>query len=91
MIPVIMKINIRKKDKKGVKLFFPLFLLWIVLWALLIGLFPLILIIALFLWSKRYGRVLFLIYPFLFSIMWSMSGLSIMVEQKDNKLEFFIK
>lgn len=86
-----MKINIRKKDKKGVKLFSPLFLLWIVLWALLIALFPLIPIIALYLWSKGYGRVLFLIYPFLFSIMWSMSGLSVLVEQKDNKLEFFFK
>ncbi len=49
MIPLLLRIRIRKKNHKGVNLWLPLFLIWPIILPLFASLAPLILLAALLL------------------------------------------
>ena len=86
MIPMMMKMLIKEEGKRGIKLFIPLILVWIVLFALLIVLLPFLLLAALLAWPSGYGRVILAVIPMLLAIIWSMSGLKIHVQSKDKQV-----
>lgn len=86
MIPVMMKMLIHEEGKKKFRLFIPLILVWIVLFALLIILLPFLLLAALIAWPSGYGRVILAAIPMLFAVIWSMSGLKIQIENKDKQV-----
>lgn len=86
MIPIMMKMLIQEEGKKSFKLFIPLILVWIVLFALLIILLPFLLLAAIIAWPSGYGRIILAAIPMLFSVIWSMSGLKIQIESKDKQV-----
>jgi hypothetical protein len=79
----------RKPNKYGLLL--PVFLVWILLFALMIILFPFVLIAALFTWKSGEGRLLLLLYPLLVSLLFRLSGLHIEIgSSRQNVLIAFI-
>jgi len=86
MIPIMMKMLIHEEGKKDFKLFIPLILVWIVLFALLIILLPFLLLAAIIAWPSGYGRIILAVIPMLFSIISSMSGLKILIESKGKQV-----
>ncbi len=85
MIPIFMRLRIgRKPDKYGLLL--PIFLVWILLFALMIVLLPLVLIAALFTWRSGQGKLLLLIYPILVSLLFQLSGLHIEIRRSEQSV-----
>jgi prepilin signal peptidase PulO-like enzyme (type II secretory pathway) len=90
MIPLFMRLRVgRNPDKYGVLL--PVFLVWILLFALMLVLFPFVLVAALFTWQSGKGKLLLLTYPLLISLLFKLSGLHIEVgRSKENVLIAFL-
>ena len=90
MIPLFVRLRVgRNPDKYGVLL--PVFLVWILLFALMIALLPFVLIAALFTWRSGKGKLLLLTYPLLISLLFKLSGLHIEVGgRKENVLIAFL-
>ena len=86
MIPMWMNMLIKEEGKRGVKLYIPLILVWIVLFALLLILLPFLLLAALLAWPSGYGRAILVVIPMLLAVIWSMSGLKIHVQSKDKQV-----
>jgi hypothetical protein len=85
MIPIFMRLKIsRNPDKYGLLL--PVFLVWILLFALMVILLPFILIAALFTWRRGYGKLLLLTYPLLISLLFKLSGLHIEVGSSERNV-----
>jgi len=91
MIPILMRMKIAERGRKKVNLYFPIILLWIVVLALLTVLLPFILLVALFLWPQGYGKIPLAVYAMLFSLIFSLSGLHIQVEDKKNQILIILK
>ncbi len=91
MIPMLMKMKIVERGRKKVNLSFPIILLWIAVLALLIVLLPFVLIAALLLWPQGYGKIPLAVYAILFSLIFSLSGLHIQVEDKKNQILIILK
>jgi hypothetical protein len=87
MIPLILNMHVRKEGRRGVTLFLPIFLAWILLLALLLALLPFVLLAALLTWSNG-GKMLLDLYPRLFSILWALSGLHIEVKNEEEDILF---
>lgn len=83
MIPMLMRMRIIEGGKKKVNLSFPVILLWIVVFAFLIA--------ALILWPPGYGKIPLAVYGMLFSVIFSLSGLHIQVEDKKNQTLITLK
>jgi len=90
VIPVLMRLRVgRNPDRYGILL--PIFLIWILLFALMVILLPFVLIAALFTWKSGQGKLLLLVYPLLISLLIRLSGLHIEVGgRKQNVLIAFI-
>jgi len=90
MIPIFMRLRVgRNPDKYGLLL--PVFLVWVLLFALMIILLPFVLIAALFTWRSGQGKLLLLTYPLLVSVLFTLSGLHIeVVSRKENVLIAFL-
>ncbi len=58
MIPLTLKLRIKKKNGKIFNLWFPTFLIWLLLLPLFILLAPLVLIVSLLLWQSGKGKPL---------------------------------
>lgn len=86
MIPLIMKVKIPRESKKPVILYFPLFLVWILVFGILLILLPFFLIGAVLAWHSGYGKLLLLLIPMLFNLIWHLKGLLIDVESRDDKV-----
>ena len=86
MIPIWMKMLIKEEGKRSVRLYIPLILVWIVLFVLLLLLLPFLLLAALLAWPSGYGRAILVVIPLLFALIWSMSGLKILIESKDKQV-----
>lgn len=87
MIPMIMKIHIYERGKKCVRLWLPMFLIWILLAALVVLLSPLILLAGIVAWSYGHGRTFLFVIPMVFTMLWAMSGLRIHIEDRDKKIQ----
>ncbi len=88
MVPFFMNLRIRPAGKRGFRLWFPVILVWILFGALLIALFPFLLIAALITYWRGPGFALLLVYPIAFSVLWHLGGLYI--ETKNAKSEVLI-
>jgi len=85
MIPMLMRLKVsRNPNRHGVLL--PVFLVWILLFALMIVLLPLVLIAALLTWRSGQGKWLLLTYPLLISVLFHLSGLHIEVENREQNI-----
>jgi Trk-type K+ transport system membrane component len=77
MIPMIMRLDIRKQDQRRVRLFFPLIVLWIVVFALLIVALPFVLLAALFTLRGGPGIRILQFFSALFAAVFALSGLRV--------------
>ena len=77
MIPMIMKIHIHERGKKKIRLLIPMFLLWILLFALMIILLPIFLLVGIVAWIRGYGKIFLFTIPMLFAVLCTLSGLRI--------------
>jgi hypothetical protein len=80
--------DIRPKDRRGFRLWFPVILIWIFVAALLILLLPLMLIAALVSMDRGPGVRLLAVYPAFFGIVFALSGLRIDVSSRKRDTVF---
>lgn len=90
MLPMILTIRIQRKDRGRVRLFLPVFLIWLILFPLMIVLSPLVLLAALFSWRNGVGKALLMTGPMLISLFFSLSGLRVEVQEKKSDIEFIM-
>jgi hypothetical protein len=86
MIPLLLRIRIRKEDHKGVNLWIPLFLLWLIVLPLLAALLPLVLVAALILWPSGKGKLILYGYVMIFGLIGYLSGLKIDIKSRSNNI-----
>ena len=84
MIPLILKLCIKKKDRRGINLWLPLLLIWLIALPLLLIFSPVFLLAALILWPTGKGKYILFLYFIIFNLIWHMSGLRIDIESKDS-------
>ena len=80
MLPMILRMRIVGESGKRFSLFFPVILVWIVLFALLLAVLPLVLLAAILTCPWSPGFRLLAIYPLLFAVLFNLSGLHIDVQ-----------
>jgi hypothetical protein len=83
MIPLMIKLNIKRKDhdgREGLNLWLPLFLIWLIALPLILLLIPVILLAALILWPTGKGRYILFLYIAIFGLIWHMSGVKIDIQ-----------
>ena len=83
-----MKIHIHERGKKSIRLWLPMFLIWILLFVILVVLSPIFLLAGILAWVRGYGKIFLFAFPMLFSVLWAMSGLRIHIEDTDKKIQF---
>jgi len=86
MFPLAMRLKVRPRERRGASLWFPVVLVWIILWAVMIALLPLVVLAALLTWRNGPGPRLLLVYPLLFSVLWHLSGLHIETRNAEKEL-----
>lgn len=84
MIPLLLRIRIRGKNRKGFNLWLPLFLIWLIVLPLLLLLAPLIFLAALLLWPTGKGKFILYSYLLIFRLISCMSGLKVDIQSKDS-------
>jgi len=82
----MMRLEVSKKENRGVRLWVPVFLAWILLLALMLVLSPIILLVALLSWYQGYGRSLLLLFPMLWVVIFNLSGLGLDIETKNERI-----
>jgi uncharacterized membrane protein len=83
MIPLMLELDIKRKDQKGrgsFDLWLPLFLIWLIALPPILLLTPLILLAALILWPTGKGRYILFLYLVIFGLIWHMSGIKIDIQ-----------
>jgi hypothetical protein len=85
MIPFLMHFQIKKPGGRLFGFYFPVILVWIILAAFLLILFPFVLFAALITWTKGPGRALLLFYPMLGASLWNLSGTHIETKRAENQ------
>jgi len=91
MLPLILTIRIKRKDHRRLKLFIPVFLVWLIGFALMIVLLPLVLITALFTWRTRTGKSLFMAGPMLVFLLFNLTGLRVEIQEKEKEIAFIMQ
>ena len=88
MIPMTMRVDVRGEGRKGVRLFLPVVLLWIIIAALLLAALPFVLVAALVTLRRGTGARLLLFYPAFFGAVWALSGLRVDIASHGEKKVF---
>jgi cellulose synthase/poly-beta-1,6-N-acetylglucosamine synthase-like glycosyltransferase len=88
MVPMILRLDVRDRDRKGVRLFFPVIVLWIIAFAFLIAVFPFVLVAALVTLRRGPGTRLLLFYPAFFGAVFAMSGFRVDIASHADKKVF---
>lgn len=91
MIPLMLKMRIGEKNRRGVNLWFPLFLIWIIVLPLLAILAPLIFLVGLLAWPSGYGRKIIYFYIMIFKLLWYTSGLKVDIESDEKIIYIDLK
>jgi hypothetical protein len=91
MIPVYVKLLCKRGPKKSIRLFIPIILLWVVLLVLLAAFSPLVFITSLILLPGGHGKNILAIYAHLFVPLCSISGLGMLIENKEKNISLQIK
>lgn len=84
MIPLMLHLFIKKKDRRGFNIWFPFFLVWLIALPLLLIFAPVFLLAALIIWPTGKGKYVLFLYLIIFNLIWHMSGLKIDIESKDS-------
>jgi len=82
MLPLILKIKIINENRRGIRLWLPIFLVWIVLIFVMLLLFPLVLIAAVIAIPFGYARTIILLGPYFIRILCSLRGLKVDVNSE---------
>jgi hypothetical protein len=77
MIPMSMRLEVRGQQRRGVRLFFPVIVLWIIAFALLTAVLPFVLVAVLVTLGRRPGTRLLVLYPAFFAAVFFLSGLRV--------------
>ncbi len=85
MIPMLMKVDVRRRDGARVRLFLPVIIAWILGLVLLIAAFPFLLIGAIATAGRWPGMRLLRIYPAFFEIVFALSDLQIDIATRRNE------
>ncbi len=88
MIPMIMRLDIRNPDRRGVWLIFPMILVWIIVFAFLIASLPFVLVAALVTLRRGPGIQLLLFYPVFITAVFALSGLHVDIASHRNHKVF---
>jgi len=80
MIPMLFRINLERKDKRPVRLWLPLFLVWLVIIPFAVCFGPLLLVAAWAVKRRGRGKIVLFAYPLLLSALWALSGLAVEIE-----------
>jgi hypothetical protein len=88
MISMLMNLDIQNNDRRRVRLFLPVVVLWLLALALLIVALPFVLIAALVTVGRGPGLRLLRFYPVFFEIVFSSAGLRIDVAGRGNSKVF---
>jgi hypothetical protein len=83
MLPMIVRLQVREPGRRGVRLWFPAILVWILLLAVMLVILPFMLLGALFTLWRGPGLRLLLVYPLLAAVLWNLGGLTIDTEEKE--------
>lgn len=86
MLPFFMHFRIRKDGRRPFGLYFPVFLVWIILAALMLVLLPFVLLAAVITWRRGPGWALLIMYPMLGSLLWHLSGLHVETKNVENEI-----
>jgi hypothetical protein len=87
MIPIFFKLHIKNENnKKKINFWFPIILIWVIYYALLILLSPFILLAAIIALPKGYSITILSFYLYLFVIVFYLSDLKVDVESKKEKV-----
>jgi hypothetical protein len=84
MISMIMRLDVQNNESRGVRLFFPVIIVWIIALALLLVALPFVLIAALVTVGRGPGIRLLGFYPVFFQMLFASSGLRIDVAGRGN-------
>jgi len=90
-LPMLLRLRIQESGKQSVRIFLPLFLVWLLLLPVLFLAAAIALIAAALTWRSGRGRMLLVSIPFLISVIWNLSGLHIQVEKPDNQVLLWIR
>jgi hypothetical protein len=88
MLPMFMHLKVRSAENRGFGMWFPVILIWILFGALLIALFPFLILASVITAWRGPGFSLLLVYPLAFSVLWNLGGLHI--ETKNARSEVLI-
>ena len=86
MLPVIVRLKVRKPGRRGFGFWFPVILIWFLLAALMLVLLPFLLLAAVLTAWRGPGPRLLLIYPLVASVLWNLGGLTIDVDGPTNTI-----
>ena len=88
--PALLRIRIRN-EKRRFGLWLPLFLVWPFFVLAAMAMFPLVLLLALLLWPKGWGRTLLLMGPWVFRMFCALRGVVIDVKSGTNQVYIVIR
>jgi hypothetical protein len=91
MLPLIARFKVREPGRRGVRLWFPVIVIWALLAALMILALPFLLLGALVTAGRGPGWRLLLVYPLVASVLWHLGGLTVDVEQRRKDSAFLIE
>ncbi len=90
MIPVWMKIKVVSKEGRKTTIPLPLFLVWIIVFALLIVVFPLILVAGILAYPFGRSKKIFCSYFMIYALIFSLSGLRVDVDSQEKDKTVYI-
>jgi len=90
MIPVWMKIKVVEKEGRKITIPLPLFLVWILVFALLIAVFPLVLVAGILAYPFGRSRKIFCLYFMIYALIFSLSGLRVDVDSHEKDKTVYI-
>jgi hypothetical protein len=91
MIPLILRLRVKDKNSRKFGIWFPLFLLWLIVLPILALPLPLILIASLISWQCGAGRKIWLAYIAVFVVIGNLSGLHFEINSKGENVYIDLK
>lgn len=84
--PLWLRLHIRNRRGRVIRLWFPLFLVWVLALVLVLPLVPLFILAAILLWPTGWGRTLLLLGPAIVRCVCALRGFRIDVESESEKV-----
>ena len=84
--PFFMKMHIVESGKTKVRLWIPIFLVWLILLIIAIALAPIIFLLALVFWPRSHGKKILMFGPMFFYLVSKLHGLNIHTQSPDDQV-----